>query len=234
VGGRPATKPGTLVRPDEPVAAGAPGRRYASRGGEKLSAVVHRFAIDVGGRRCLDVGASAGGFTDVLLEAGAAHVVAVDVGYGQLDWRLRTDPRVTVMERTNARHLRPEDLPYPPEVIAADLSFISLTKVLPALAALATPGADLVLLVKPQFEAGREEVGRGGLVADPAAWRGAIDAVAKACRASGCGPQAVMASPLRGPAGNVEFLLHARAGRPGRPLATEEAVSEGVTVREAS
>jgi 23S rRNA (cytidine1920-2'-O)/16S rRNA (cytidine1409-2'-O)-methyltransferase len=222
------------VRPDEPVAVEAAKRRYASRGGEKLSAALERFAIDVGGRRCLDVGASTGGFTDVLLDAGAAHVVAVDVGYGQLDWRLRTDPRVTVMERTNARHLRREDLPYAPEVIAGDLSFISLTRVVPALAALAAPDAHLVLLVKPQFESGREEVDPGGVVTDPGAWRRAIETVAEACRASGAGPQAVMASPLRGPAGNVEFLLHARAGRPGLPLVVEAAVSEGVSVREAS
>ena len=234
VGGRPATKAGTQVGPDEPVSLQAPGRRYASRGGEKLSAALDRFDIHVRGRRCLDVGASTGGFTDALLKAGAADVVAVDVGYGQLAWRLRIDPRVTVMDRTNARDLRTEDLPFAPEVITADLSFISLTKAVPALTAVAAADAHLVLLVKPQFEAGREEVGRGGVVTDPAAWRRAIEDVAEACNASGAGPQAVTASPLRGPAGNVEFLLHARAGRPGRALNVATAIAEGVSVREAS
>jgi 23S rRNA (cytidine1920-2'-O)/16S rRNA (cytidine1409-2'-O)-methyltransferase len=234
VGGRPANKPGTQVGPDEPVVVHGAGPPYASRGGVKLAAALDRFAIDPEGRRCLDVGASAGGFTDVLLQGGARHVIAVDVGYGQLDWRLRTDPRVTVMDRTNARHLRPEDLQYAPDLVAVDLSFISLTKVVPALTALAAPGAHLVLLVKPQFEAGRGDVGRGGVVGDPGVWRGAIEAVAEASRASGAGPRSVMASPLRGPAGNVEFLLHARAGRGGRPLDLEPAMSEGVSVREAS
>jgi 23S rRNA (cytidine1920-2'-O)/16S rRNA (cytidine1409-2'-O)-methyltransferase len=234
VSGRPATKPGTLVGPGEAVAVQGPGPRYASRGGDKLSAALDRFAIDVAGRRCLDVGASTGGFTDVLLLAGAAHVVAVDVGYGQLDWRLRNDPRVTVMERINARRLRRGDLPYAPEMITADLSFISLTKVVPALTALAAPKAHLVLLVKPQFEVGREEVGRGGVVRDPVAWGGSIEAVAEACETAGAGSQAVMASPVRGPAGNVEFLLHARAGRPGRTLDVRGAIAEGVSIREAS
>lgn len=229
VGGRPAGKPSTLVGPDEPVAVAGSPRRFVSRGGEKLDAALERFGVDVAGRGCLDVGASTGGFTDCLLRRGAARVAAVDVGYGQLAWELRTDPRVVVLERTNARALSPADLPFRPQVIVADLSFISLTLVVPALARVAAPGAAFVLLVKPQFEAGRDEVGRGGVVRDPGAWRRAVLRVAEACRAAGLGPVDVMASPLLGPAGNVEFLLHAVAGEPGRDLgeALERAIREG-------
>ncbi|MGH2675638.1 MAG: TlyA family RNA methyltransferase [Actinomycetota bacterium] len=234
VAGRPAEKPGSLVRPDEPILTSGPPRPYASRGGEKLEAALSRFEVHVTGRRCLDAGASSGGFTDALLAAGAAHVVAVDVGYGQLSWRIRQDGRVTVMERTNVRALRREALPYAPEVVTADLSFISLTKVVPALAGLAVPGADLVLLVKPQFEVERGRVGRGGVVTDPGLWRGALTSVVETCRAEGAGPLAATASPLPGPAGNVEFFLHARVGQPGRPIDLDAVVSEGSRVREAS
>ncbi len=233
VGGRPAFKPGTLVAAQEPVSVEGPVRRFASRGGEKLAAALDRFGVDPAGRRCLDAGAGSGGFTDVLLSAGAAHVVALDVGYGQLDWRLRTDPRVTVMERVNVRRLRPADVPYAPEVVAADLSFISLAKVLPAMGAVASPGADLVLLVKPQFEAGPRDVGRGGVVSDPLVWGRVVEAVAEACRREGLGPVAVMASPIRGPAGNVEFLLHARKGHPGTDLDVGGAVREAPPARKA-
>lgn len=218
VGGRPAGKPSTLVGPDEPVALARPPRRFVSRGGEKLEAALDRFGIEVAGRDCLDVGASTGGFTDCLLRRGAARVAAVDVGYGQLAWELRTDPRVTVLERTNARDLTPEDLPFPPEVVVADLSFTSLALVVPALARVAAPGAAFVLLVKPQFEATRAEVGRGGVVRDAGVWRRALSRVAEACRAAGIEPLDVMASPLLGPAGNVEFLLHAAAEAPRRDL----------------
>ena len=231
VGGRPATKPGTLVAPGEAVSVQGPARRFASRGGEKLDAALDRFGVDPAGRPCLDAGAGTGGFTDVLLSRGAAHVVAVDVGRGQLDWRLRSDPRVTVMERVNVRSLRPEDLPVAPEVVVADLSFISLAKVLPALGRVAAPGADVVLLVKPQFEAGRADVGRGGVVADPGVWRRVIAEAAEACRREGLGPLAVMASPIRGPAGNVEFLLHARQGHPGGEVDAEGAIREAPPAR---
>jgi 23S rRNA (cytidine1920-2'-O)/16S rRNA (cytidine1409-2'-O)-methyltransferase len=217
VDGRPALKPGTLVRADEPVTI-TRGRRFVSRGGDKLAAALDRFGIDPAGRRALDAGAGTGGFTDVLLEQGVEHVVAVDVGYGQLSWRLRQDPRVTVMERTNVRSLRPEDLPSAPDLIVADLSFISLRTVLPALAVVAAPGCDFVLLVKPQFEAGPDDVGRGGVVRDPRVWQRALETTLAACRDSGLGPRDAMPSPLRGPAGNVEFLLHARAGDPGRDI----------------
>lgn len=224
VGGRPAVKASMLVRDDEPVHV-EPVRRFASRGGDKLAPALERFGVDPQGKRCLDAGASTGGFTDVLLARGAAHVVAVDVGYGQLSWRLREDPRVTVMDRTNVRGIAPQDLPYRPDLLVADLSFISLGKVVPALASVAAPGADLILLVKPQFEAGPSEVGRGGVVRDPAVWRRAVGGVAEACRAAGLGPRDVTPSLLPGPAGNVEFFLHARAGDPGRALDLDAALA---------
>jgi 23S rRNA (cytidine1920-2'-O)/16S rRNA (cytidine1409-2'-O)-methyltransferase len=230
VGGRPASKPGSLVGPDEPLVVHGPSRRYASRGGEKLAAALDRFGVNPAGRRCLDAGASTGGFTDVLLARGAAHVVAVDVGYGQLDWRLRRDDRVTVMERTNARDLTPDVLPYPPELVTADLSFISLAKVVPALLGVVRRGADLVLLVKPQFEAEREEVRRGGVVSDPGVWRRALERVTGACRAGGAGALGAMASPVPGPAGNVEFFVHAGTGEPDRPLDLDTVVAEGLRV----
>jgi 23S rRNA (cytidine1920-2'-O)/16S rRNA (cytidine1409-2'-O)-methyltransferase len=206
-------------------------RPYVSRGGPKLAAALDRFAIDPSGRRCLDAGASTGGFTGVLLARDAARVVAVDVGYGQLAWELRTDDRVVVLERTNVRDLRPEDLPYRPELVTADLSFISLAKVVPVLVELAEVGADLVLLVKPQFEARREEVATGGVVHDPAVWRRTIEEVAAAGRQAGAGPIGAMASPLPGPAGNVEFFVHARVGDEGGPLDFDDAVREGEALR---
>lgn len=223
-GGRPVHKAGTLVADDDPIELADPPRAYVSRGGEKLTAALDRFGLDPSGRRCLDAGVSTGGFTDVLLQRGAAHVVAVDVGYGQLAWRLRTDHRVTVMERTNVRNLESEDLPYPPELIVVDLSFISLVKVMAALAHVAAPGADLVALVKPQFEAMPAEVARGGVVVDPAVRRRAVETVADACRSAGLGPIGVTASPLAGPAGNAEIFLWARKGDPGRELDIDAAV----------
>jgi len=216
VAGRPAMKPGGLIAAGEPVSVEGEREAFASRGGRKLRAALDRFAVVIEGRRCLDAGASTGGFTDVLLRAGASHVTAVDVGYGQLAWKLRTDARVTVLERTNVRDLTPEDLAGPAEVIVADLSFISLRTVLPALLSVAAADADLILLVKPQFEVGRGRVGRGGVVSDPGHWVAAIEGVAEACSALGAGPQDVVASPIRGPAGNVEFLLHARRGAEAR------------------
>ena len=227
VGGRPAPKPSTLVDPAEPLELIGPARRFASRGGEKLDAALERFAIDVAGRRGLDAGASTGGFTDCLLGRGAEHVIAVDVGYGQLAWSLRNDDRVTVMERTNVRDVRAADLPYAPDVVVADLSFISLRLVVPVLGDLAAEGADLVLLVKPQFEAGPQDVGRGGVVRDEAVWSRCIDGVARACEDAGLVPVAVMASPLPGPAGNVEFPLHTRKAAGSATLDVGAAVGEG-------
>lgn len=228
VDGRPSLSPQGLIRPDEPVSVDPPDRRYASRGGDKLAAALARFDVDPSRKLCLDAGASTVGFTDVLLGRGAAHVVSVDVGYGQLAWRLRQDARVTVMERFNVRDLRTEDLPYSPQVVVADLSFISLEKVVPALAKTAAAGADLVLLVKPQFEAGRDEIGSGGVVADPAVWRRVLESVTGCCRWSGLSPMDVMASPVPGPAGNVEFLLHARKGGTAQALDLDAAVEEGI------
>ena len=234
VAGRTVDNPASLVAPDEPVRVLGLPPRHASRGGAKLAAALARFGVDPSGRRCLDAGASTGGFTGVLVAAGAASVVAVDVGYGQLSWRLRRDPRVIVMERTNVRDVRAGDLPGPIELVTADLSFVSLTTVMPTLVRLAAPGADLMLLVKPQFEAPRDRIEPGGVVTDPTVWLEALRGVAAAARAAGAGPLAAMASPLPGPAGNVEFFLHAGAGHPGRPVDLEAAVAEGAAVREAS
>jgi 23S rRNA (cytidine1920-2'-O)/16S rRNA (cytidine1409-2'-O)-methyltransferase len=211
VRGAPATKSTTLVGTDEALVVERPARLFVSRGGEKLAAALDAFAIDPTGRDCLDAGASTGGFTDCLLQRGARHVVALDVGYGQLAWELRTDPRVTVMEKTNVRELRPDLLPYRPSLVTADLSFISLRLVMGPLIEVSEPLADLVLLVKPQFEAEREQVQHGGVVRDPEVWRRAIEEVADATRTAGAGPAGLIVSPVKGPAGNVEFLLHATA-----------------------
>jgi 23S rRNA (cytidine1920-2'-O)/16S rRNA (cytidine1409-2'-O)-methyltransferase len=231
VRGRPASKPATLVDAADPVELVAPARRFVSRAGDKLEAALARFGVDPSGRDCLDAGASTGGFTDCLLRHGARHVVAVDVGYGQLDWSLRTDERVTVLERTNVRELGPAHLPYAPGLVVADLSFISLTLAVPALAGVAADGAELLLLVKPQFEAGRTDVGRGGVVRDAEVWRGAIERVGAACREVGLAPVGVMASPLPGPAGNVEFPLHATKGGDAEGgLDVEAAIEEGLAL----
>ena len=228
VSGRSASKPSTLVDAAAPVELVGEPRRFASRGGEKLEAALDRFALDVGGRDALDAGASTGGFTDCLLRRGVAKVVAVDVGYGQLAWALRTDERVTVLDRTNVRDLRPGDLPYAPGIVVADLSFISLRLAVPAMARVCSKDADLVLLVKPQFEVGRERVGSGGVVRDPDAWRDAILGVVAAASEHGLSPVGVMASPLPGPAGNIEFPLHATVGSgTGTALDVEAALAEG-------
>jgi 23S rRNA (cytidine1920-2'-O)/16S rRNA (cytidine1409-2'-O)-methyltransferase len=219
VGGRTAGKPSTLVDPAEPLQLVGAARRFVSRGGEKLEAALDGFGIVVTGRRALDAGASTGGFTDCLLQRGASHVVAADVGYGQLAWPLREDPRVTVLERTNVRDLRPESLPFAPEIVVADLSFISLRLVVDALAAIAAVDAELVLLVKPQFEAGRDGVGPGGVVREPGRWAEAIRGVADAAATAGLQALDVVASPVRGPAGNVEFLLRATKAPGGGPAA---------------
>jgi len=197
------------------VSAAGDGPEYVSRGGHKLAGALAAFSgLAVAGRRCLDAGASTGGFTDVLLRAGAAHVVAVDVGYGQLAWRLQTDPRVTVLDRVNVRALSPEQVAPPPEVVVADLSFISLTLVLPALVACAAPDADFVLLVKPQFEVGKGRVGAGGVVRDPEDRAEAVRGVCDAAKSLGLGVRGVTASPLPGPAGNVEYFVWLRRGAP--------------------
>ncbi len=232
VSGVLAEKAARLVAPDEPVVLLDPASPFVSRGGHKLDAALARFRLVVAGLRALDAGASTGGFTDCLLQRGAEHVYAVDVGHGQLHPSLRDDPRVTTLERTNARtltlaQLRGADPGYEPcPLVVADLSFISLRSVVPALAGgLSAAGADLVFLVKPQFEAGRAAVSRGkGVVRDPAVWLGALVGVASALNDAGTGIMGVMASPLTGAAGNVEFLVHARKGVHG--LASEEAAAQ--------
>ncbi len=212
VGGAPADKAARLVSPGEPIRVLGPAPRFVGRGGEKLDAALTRFAVAVEGRRAHDLGASTGGFTDCLLQRGAASVVAVDVGYGQLHERLRDDPRVVVLERTNVRDLVPGQVGEPADLVVADLSFISLRTVLPAVLALTAPGADLVLLVKPQFEAGREEASRGrGVITDPTVWQRVLEEVTAALEQQGAAIMGVMASPLTGADGNVEFLVHARA-----------------------
>lgn len=224
--GIPATRVATLVAPDAPIALASPPGRFASRGGDKLDGALDRLRVDVQGRRWLDAGASSGGFTDCLLQRGAAAVVAADVGYGQLDWRLRNDDRVVVLERLNVRHMTRADLPWEPDGVVADLSFISLSLVLPALASVAAAGADFVVLVKPQFEAGRGAVDRTGVVRDPVVWRGALDKVTAAASESGLGLAGACVSALTGPAGNKEFFLHLRAGAGGGADALERAVGE--------
>jgi 23S rRNA (cytidine1920-2'-O)/16S rRNA (cytidine1409-2'-O)-methyltransferase len=212
VAGAVASKASALVSPADPVALAGPARRWASRGGDKLAPALGRLGVTPAGRRCLDAGASTGGFTDVLLAAGAAEVVAVDVGYGQLDLRLRQDPRVRVLDRTNVRGLTAERVGGPVGLTVADLSFISLRLVLPVLASVTSRDGDLLLLVKPQFEAGRGAVGRGGVVRDPAVRAAAVRGVAEAAAAGGLGVAGVCPSPLPGPAGNLELFLHLRAG----------------------
>jgi len=219
VRGAPARSPDRQVAPDESVRCLGPPPRFVSRGGEKLAAALERFGVDPSGTRALDAGASTGGFTDCLLQRGADEVVAVDVGRGQLAWTLRTNPRVRVLERTNVRSLTPLQLGGPVDLAAADLSFISLRTVGVALAACTAPAAQLVLLVKPQFEVGRARVGKGGVVRDPAARADALVDVVHALAAHGINGYDAMRSPLRGADGNVEFVLVADKHR--EPLADD-------------
>src|SRR3954469_17651314 len=213
--GARAAKPGQLVTED--VALAVDERpRYVSRGGVKLENALAETGVDPAGRCCLDVGASTGGFTDCLLQHGAAHVVCVDVAYGELDWRLRTDERVTVLERVNARALEPSQLPYAPDLVVADVSFISLTKVLPAMLACCAERFDALAMVKPQFEVGRARVGKGGVVREPADRRAALVAVAAAAAGEGAVVLGFASSGLPGPRGNREtFVRLAEAGRAG-------------------
>lgn len=212
-GGQTATKAATAVEPATPVhvAVGA-GQAWVSRGAHKLIGALDAFAFDVTGKRVLDAGASTGGFTEVLLRRGAVHVVAVDVGYGLLAWSLRTDDRVTVIERVNARALEPSQVGDPVDLVVADLSFIPLGLVLPALVRCARPGADVMPMVKPQFEVGRDALPAGGVVRDPQARAGAVRRVAEQALSLGFGVRGVVASPLPGPSGNVEFFVWLQAG----------------------
>jgi 23S rRNA (cytidine1920-2'-O)/16S rRNA (cytidine1409-2'-O)-methyltransferase len=216
VRGTVARKVAAMIDPADPVlVTGAdPATEYVSRGGHKLFGALTAFGLPVAGRRCLDAGASTGGFTDVLLRAGAAQVVAVDVGYGQLAWPIRTNDKVVVLERTNVRTLTPDVIGGPVGLTVADLSFISLRLVLPALAACTAPDGDLALMVKPQFEVGKERVGTGGVVRDPGLRAEAVLDVAAAGLELGLGVAGVTASPLPGPSGNVEFFIWFRRGAP--------------------
>jgi 23S rRNA (cytidine1920-2'-O)/16S rRNA (cytidine1409-2'-O)-methyltransferase len=216
--GRRADKPGQMVAADVAVSVD-PGQEYVSRGGVKLANALDAFGIDPAGRRALDVGASTGGFTDCLLQRGAAHVVALDVAYGELHWSLRGDERVTVVERANARSLDPASLPYRPDLIVADVSFISLTKVLPAVLDAAAERFDCLALVKPQFELGRERVGRGGVVRDAADRRDALVAVGESVAGLGRSVLGFASSGLPGPAGNRESFVWIGPGGDPRAVA---------------
>jgi 23S rRNA (cytidine1920-2'-O)/16S rRNA (cytidine1409-2'-O)-methyltransferase len=224
-GGRRAEKPGMLVAADAELVL-APRAEYVSRGGLKLAHALEALELDPAGRRCLDVGASTGGFSDCLLQRGARHVVALDVAYGELHWRLRTDPRVTVIERTNARSLDPAALPYAPDLVTVDVSFIGLAKVLPAVLGAVAPTFDALALVKPQFEVGRDRVGRGGVVRDAADRRAALVAVGEAARGLGVDVLGFVSSGLPGPKGNRESFVWIAEGTRGGPDDLEAAARE--------
>jgi 23S rRNA (cytidine1920-2'-O)/16S rRNA (cytidine1409-2'-O)-methyltransferase len=210
VDGQTISKAGTPVSADAGVALAIPDHPYVGRGGVKLAAALDAFGIVASGRRALDIGASTGGFTDVLLQRGASHVIALDVGHGQLDWRLRNDPRVLVREGVNARTLERADLPHPVDLVTIDVAFISLRLILPALPPLLAPGADVVALVKPQFEAGRDQVEAGGLVTDPSVHEAVLSAVSGAAESLGFSRVNMTPSPIAGATGNREFFLHLR------------------------
>jgi 23S rRNA (cytidine1920-2'-O)/16S rRNA (cytidine1409-2'-O)-methyltransferase len=213
VDGRVVSKAGTAVTSEARVELLQPDHPYVGRGGLKLAHALDAFAVRVEGREALDIGASTGGFTDVLLKRGASRVVALDVGHGQLDWRIRNDARVVVIEGLNARFLSMQDLPGPVDLVVIDVSFISLTQILPRVPPVLREGADVVALVKPQFEAGRDEVGRRGIVRDPDVQARAIERVTDAAAGIGLARLNMSPSPITGAEGNQEFLLHLRATR---------------------
>jgi 23S rRNA (cytidine1920-2'-O)/16S rRNA (cytidine1409-2'-O)-methyltransferase len=228
VDGRPSGKPGSLVSGDAVVALAEADHPFVGRGGVKLEGALEALGVDPRGRVALDVGASVGGFTDCLLRRGALRVYALDVGAGLLDWRLRNDPRVIVLEGRNARYLAPRDLPEPVDLLVADVSFISLRLILPPAAPLLAPSADLLALVKPQFEVGREDVGRGGIVRDPGLQRASLEAVAAAAVAAGLGVRGACASPITGMEGNREFFLHLAPGGGGLEAAARARLFGGI------
>ncbi len=212
INGAVVSKAGAPVVDGAEVALVTPDHPYVGRGGVKLAHALDVFRVPVAGRRALDIGASTGGFTDVLLQRGATSVVALDVGRGQLDWRLRNDARVIVAEGINARALTPADLPHAVDLVTIDVSFISLRHIFPPLRGLLTGGGDVVALVKPQFEAGRDEVGKHGLVTDPAVHEAVLERVTAEAAASGLARIAMTASPITGATGNREFFMHLRVG----------------------
>jgi 23S rRNA (cytidine1920-2'-O)/16S rRNA (cytidine1409-2'-O)-methyltransferase len=207
--GKRLDKAGSTLAIDAPLEVAA-GRRFVGRGAEKLGPALERFAVDPAGRDALDVGASTGGFTQILLAAGAARVIALDVGRGQLDWTLRNDPRVTLMEGVNVRYVSPETLPFRPSLATVDVSFISLRQVLEPTCACLSPGADVVALAKPQFEVGKGRVGKGGIVRDAALWDEVLERLIVFAREHGLNPVDIARSKLPGASGNVEFFLHLR------------------------
>ncbi len=230
VNGAVAQKAARLVLPGDAVEIAGPPGRYVSRGGEKLAGALAAFRLDISGLRCCDVGASTGGFTDCLLQSGAAGVVAIDVGRAQMHERLAADPRVTPYERTDVRNVDPAAIGAPFDLVTTDVSFISLTSVMSRLAELALPGAPVVVLVKPQFEVGRQEASKGrGVIRDPEQWQTALDRVLGAATAADLAPQAAIPSPLKGAQGNVEFFLHLLRG--GTPSAVDsvQVVAQVVT-----
>ncbi len=210
VDGQVVSKPGTDIKTDAAVALDTADHPYVSRGGVKLAHALDEFNIDPSAKRALDVGASTGGFTDVLLRRGAANVIALDVGHGQLDWKLRTDPRVEVHDGVNARRLTTSDVPHPVDLVVIDVSFISLRHILPSLLPFLAPDADIVALVKPQFEAGRDEVGKHGLVTDPSVHDAVIARVTAFAHATGLTRIGMTPSAITGATGNQEFFLHLR------------------------
>jgi 23S rRNA (cytidine1920-2'-O)/16S rRNA (cytidine1409-2'-O)-methyltransferase len=210
VDGQVVSKAGTPVAADARLELATADHPYVSRGGVKLAAALDAFGLDAAGRRALDIGASTGGFTDVLLQRGAVSVIALDVGHGQLDWRLRTDPRVIVREGVNARGLSKDHVPYAPDLVAIDVAFISLRHILPPLPPLLAVNADVIALVKPQFEAGRAEVGRRGLVTDPAVHEAVLATVTEAATLAGFDRIAMAPAAITGATGNQEFFLHLR------------------------
>ena len=218
-------KPGTMFPEDAAVEVRGETLKYVSRGGLKLEKAMEVFPVTVEGKVCMDIGASTGGFTDCMLQNGAAKVYSIDVGYGQFAWKLRQDPRVVCMEKTNIRYVTPEDIGEAVDFFSVDVSFISLGKVLPAVRELLSDGAEGVCLIKPQFEAGREKVGKKGVVRDPAVHREVIENVISFSRDTGFSPMGLSFSPVRGPEGNIEYLLYLRkevTGQPAEQLQKEE------------
>jgi hemolysin TlyA family protein len=232
VDGQRAGKAGSAVSPDAQLEVRGPANPYVSRGGLKLEHALDRFGVLVAGRTCIDVGASTGGFTDCLLQRGAARVYAVDVGYGQLDWKLRQDPRVVVVERTNFRHVQPGDLPRA-DLIVIDVSFISLIKILPAAQGTLKDDGDVVALIKPQFEAGRRAVGKGGVVRDAGVHREVIQNLLAGAGALGWRPIALTYSPVLGPKGNIEFFVWWKRNPQGETTSSVDAETVSQVVAQA-
>ena len=226
VDGMREDKPGAGFPEDVRIELRGSAMPYVSRGGLKLEKAIRVFSVDPAGRVCADVGASTGGFTDCMLQNGAAKVYAIDVGRGQLDWRLRKDERVVCMERTNIRYVRPEDLPSPPSLITVDVSFISLSLVLPVLKEILAPGGQLLCLIKPQFEAGREQVGRKGGVRESSVQREVIERIVRLSLSLGFCLEGLDYSPIKGPEGNIEYLCLLREGGGDAPIPSEEEIRE--------